>query len=89
MYLTRKGKIIIFGKTDNKGTIPGTRGKKKRKKILSEDVLKQTTRIWGCLSFSLTLQNFWKAHLSIRRRVLAAAQGAWWVSPSPGAATPH
>lgn len=63
--------------------------KKGGKKISSEDALKQTTRIWGCLSFSLTLQNFWKAHLSIRRRVLAAAQGAWWVSPSPGAATPH
>lgn len=87
MYLTKKGKIIIFGKTDNKGTIPGT--KRRGGKILSEDALKQTTRIWGCLSFSLTLQNFWKAHLSIRRRVLATAQGAWWVSPSPGAATPH
>lgn len=45
--------------------------------------------ISGCLSLSLTLQDFWKALLSIRCRVLAAAEGAWWVSPSLGAATPH
>lgn len=56
-----------------------------------EDAVKKKNKdgISGCLSLSLTLQEFWKAHLSIRHRILAAAQGAWWVSPSPGASTPH
>lgn len=57
--------------------------------MFTEGAVKQRGRHSGMLKFEFNLAGLLEGTSKHPAQDLAAAQGAWWVSSSPGAASPH